>query len=205
MNKLISSAYQQQLQKLHRDREDFGRSQHRWALHLNTITDVLNTIDVLDYGCGKGSLPLFMPFDINCYDPAVPEFSNPPAPSDIVFCTDVLEHVEIEHEDAVLEDLYRLTQRLLFVNINLQKASKELPDGRNAHINLKTIEEWLDQLHNVGFELEFGPERMCLNGLFDGNPYDFTAIFRPQEAAPLPSELSFLVKDTTWTKETPTL
>ena len=68
------------------------------------------------------------------YDPAIPEWSAPPAPSDFVVCIDVLEHVEPEFIDNVLDDLARLTLKIGFFTVTTVPAKKTLPDGRNAHL-----------------------------------------------------------------------
>ena len=59
---------------------------------------------VLDYGCGKGLLGLFLPISVYNYDPAMPEWSADPEPEDYLLCTDVLEHVEPDCIEDVVEE-----------------------------------------------------------------------------------------------------
>lgn len=99
---------------------------------------------VLDYGCGKGWLGAQMPrsVDLRLYDPAMPEFAEEPLPADLVLCCDVMEHVEPERVDAVIDHLWTLTRKTIFVSIALELAAKTLPDGRNAHICLQGPLDW---------------------------------------------------------------
>ena len=83
---------------------------------------------------------------IQNYDPAVPEYSKPPAPADLVVCTDVLEHVEPEMLDGVLDDLKRLTLHYFYGEIAIVPAKKTLADGRNAHLTVHPIGWWLPKL-----------------------------------------------------------
>ena len=80
------------------------------------------------------------------YDPAIPGKDAPPGPADLVVCTDVLEHVEPEHLDAVLDDLQRLAKKSLFLLIATRPASKALPDGRNAHLTIEPPKWWIPKL-----------------------------------------------------------
>jgi hypothetical protein len=114
----------------------------------------LGSVSVLDYGSASGETMkavaehLFMPPNVEsrCYDPFVEEFSAEPSPSDLVICTDVLEHVEPECTGAVLDHIQSLTKRLAFFSISLVKAEKTLADGRNAHINRPGEEFWLKEI-----------------------------------------------------------
>jgi len=60
-----------------------------------------------------------------------------------VICTDVMEHIEPECLDDVIDDLKRVTNIVLVVNIALRPAKKTLADGRNAHLIVKDIEWWM--------------------------------------------------------------
>ena len=48
------------------------------------------------------------------YDPAIPEWSAPPAPRRFVACIDVLEHIEPDLLDNVLDDLKRVVLGWVF-------------------------------------------------------------------------------------------
>lgn len=111
-------------------------------------------VTVLDYGSAGGNTMksvrehFWLPPSVTevCYDPFVEEFSKDPEPADFVICTDVLEHVEQECTKAVLDHLASLTKKMIFLSIALRPANKQLSDGRNAHINLRTAEFWMKEV-----------------------------------------------------------
>lgn len=105
---------------------------------------------ILDYGCGKGSISNLRPsLPINNYDPAIPEFSEPPEPADLVVCLDVMEHIEPEYLDNVLAHLQTLVKKVALISVSTRLAHKTLPDGRNAHLIVEEPEWWLPKFLNV--------------------------------------------------------
>ena len=114
----------------------------------------LGRCSVLDYGAGPGALfssmrkcfPDIHGMKLYEYDPCVEGKSQDPKPADLVFCGDVLEHVEPECVDAVIKHLSDLTGTLLIAVISLKEAKKKLPDGRNAHICIRPKDWWLSKL-----------------------------------------------------------
>lgn len=154
---LISEEYRKLNQKLHEDHSEYGN-----ALKQNrgkSIADVVlqyvahfKTRDVLDYGCGKGWLAQHLPFPIKEYDPALPGKDALPEPADLVFCLDVLEHIEPEYLQAVLKDLKRCVKRYGSFIIHTGPAEKKLADGRNAHLIQQPAQWWSEQI-KVHFEL----------------------------------------------------
>lgn len=135
---MISEAYRDMNAQLHAEKATYGASGHRWA----HIVHDYGTHDVLDYGCGKGTLGQALGFPIKQYDPAIPEHSVRPIPAELVMCTDVLEHIEPEHIDAVLDDIRRCAKRWAFLVVATRPAKKVLPDGRNAHLLVQPPEWW---------------------------------------------------------------
>lgn len=109
---------------------------------------------VLDYGCGKGGLmgainrafPDIPGVYYREYDPFVEGKDSQPEPADLVFCGDVMEHVEPQCVDSVLAHIAGLARRVAIFVIALTPAVKTLPDGRNAHICLKNPDWWLSYL-----------------------------------------------------------
>lgn len=147
---VISEAYREMNAQLHAERPTYGAGGHRWA---DEVIRHAGTHDVLDYGCGKGTLQQALGFVISEYDPAIPGKDGEPEPAGFVVCTDVLEHIEPEQLTAVLADLRRVTRyRGLFV-IATRPANKTLPDGRNAHLIQESTAWWLGQLVKAGFEV----------------------------------------------------
>lgn len=153
----ITEDYRRLNNELHGLRDDYGASyaSRRWHQAVVDLAKNLDTRDVLDYGCGKGNLRKMVPLlDVKNYDPAIPEFSKPPAPADIVVCFDVLEHVELEHIIGVIKDLGRLTKRGLVVSIATRPSLKLLPDGRNTHLIVENYVWWINKLEFSGLKMQ---------------------------------------------------
>lgn len=146
MSQLISNEYRDLQQAFHTERPDYGISSGKYVDQVRHLAEQIKTRSILDYGCGKALLAKGLPFPIQSYDPCIPEYSRKPEPADIVVCTDVLEHIEPMCIDAVLEDLARLTQKLLLIDVACRPAKKFLPDGRNAHLLQCEPHWWLSKL-----------------------------------------------------------
>lgn len=145
---LISDAYKQQNSALHASRADYGTGGRAVAHHVETIARMHRCVDVLDYGCGKGTLAVGLRYlgstlPVAEYDPALGGKDTAPKPADLVVCSDVLEHVEPECLDAVWHHLHSLTRKALFFTVHTGPAQKTLPDGRNAHLTQQPPEWWL--------------------------------------------------------------
>ena len=142
----ISDSYKRLNKQLHHSRPDYGVSGHKWAGLVKQISDEIKAETILDYGCGKRTLEQALWFPIRNYDPAIEGLDFDPSKSDLVVCTDVLEHIEPEHLDDVLDHLRQLTlERGIFV-IATRPAQKALPDGRNAHLIVESYKWWLPKL-----------------------------------------------------------
>ena len=142
----ISPEYLEELKELHAKRVDFGAGAHQWTPRVMDLCAEYQTYDVLDYGCGKGTLAKSMPYEIKEYDPAIKGKDGRPALADVVVCTDVLEHIEPENLLIVLADLATLTKKVIFLVVATRKAVKELPSGRNAHLIVENGTWWVEQL-----------------------------------------------------------
>lgn len=171
---MISEAYREQNRKLHDSDVSYGTSGHKYAGMLLQLATSIGAKELLDYGCGKQTLANSLPqLLVRGYDPAVPGLDNPPVPHDLVVCTDVLEHVEPEHLDAVLDDLSRVTRKALFLEVATRPARKTLEDGRNAHLTIEPCEWWLPRLWS----------RFTLQMVTNVKDKGFIAIFRAKEIA----------------------
>ena len=145
-SKTISPEYLEQNRLKHQASECYGASGEKHAAKIQNMASRMGTEDILDYGCGKGTLGDALGFDINEYDPCIPGKDSPPDPADLVVCTDVMEHIEPEYLDAVLDDLKRLTKIAIYLNVAMYPALKHLPDGRNTHLIQENREWWLPKL-----------------------------------------------------------
>ena len=144
--KTITEEYRKLNEQLHENPHYGSQNAHRWVQPVKDLAWEVETFSVLDYGCGKGNLSrLISNMAVKNYDPAVPEFSDPPDTADIVVCTDVMEHIEPDCLDAVIDHLKQVTNICLLVNIALRPARKTLADGRNAHLIVEDIEWWMER------------------------------------------------------------
>ena len=89
---------------------------------------------ILDYGCGKAVWwfsEFFKPVfnsepKVRLYDPYVPEYSKLEGGTyDMVICTDVMEHIPEDEVQDVINKLFKLTTRVLFVNISTVLLEKD--------------------------------------------------------------------------------
>tara|TARA_B100000123_G_C25661294_1_gene397775 strand:+ start:230 stop:763 length:534 start_codon:yes stop_codon:yes gene_type:complete len=110
---------------------------------------------LLDYGCGKGAMLQQLrqkyPFlHAIGYDPAVKIYSQKPKQKfDVVFCNDVLEHVEPLCLDNVLQFIEHHSKKYVWLRIDTQPANKILTDGRNAHLIIENEDWWRERLQNA--------------------------------------------------------
>lgn len=149
LHDLISKPYRRELLTLHRAPRGFGGKGHKWADLVHQLKREHKLKSVLDYGAGRGALGEELAarkIKVRSYDPGVKRFSAFPKSSDLVACTDVMEHVEPENVDAVLAHIAALTRRLALFVISLIEGHKLLSDGRDAHISLHPREWWLSKL-----------------------------------------------------------
>jgi len=145
---LITETYRDMQRDLHRN-PDYGVASVEYAPMVAEVMQAVGTRELLDYGAGKGRLGLTLnnmfdeKFTIHHYDPAIPEWSKPPAPCRFVACIDVLEHIEPDLIDNVLDDLKRVTSHVGFFSVDTHAAVKVLSDGRNAHLIQQPASWWL--------------------------------------------------------------
>lgn len=165
---LISDSYRAQQEQLHK-RADYGVASVEFAPFVMAYLVSNRISELLDYGCGKARLAAVLGerFGSNVvvhnYDPAIPEFSQPPQPCDTVVCIDVLEHIEPELLDNVLDNLARLAKKHFVCTVHTGPAAKVLSDGRNAHLIQKPADWWLEALMERFMLVEF---RMLRSGFW---------------------------------------
>ena len=143
---MISDAYREQNALLHKRSCMYGACGFQNADEVHRLMAAYSAADVLDYGCGKASLGEKMGKYVRNYDPALPKYSSPPEPADLVVCADVMEHIEPEYIDSVLAHIAALTKKCAYFVISCCESKKKLPDGRNAHISIHAVEWWRAKL-----------------------------------------------------------
>lgn len=114
---------------------------------------------VLDFGCGKGRLretfqQVFPKIKYHGYDPCVPEFNTALPNVDLIFSTDVLEHVEPSCIDETLKEIYEHC-RYTYHLISCAPAKLVLADGRNAHLIQESPDWWKQRFTKAGFKITF--------------------------------------------------
>src|SRR5438445_303211 len=109
----ITSAYADLQRQLHAQ-GNYGTSGAKHADRILGLAQKLGTKDILDYGCGQQTLQKNIPFPIQNYDPCIAGLDSPPSSADLVVCSDVLEHIEPQCIDDVIQDLGRLTKKVIF-------------------------------------------------------------------------------------------
>jgi hypothetical protein len=161
LDNVATPEYRATLAAMH-SREKWGGKGHR---HIDAVLDLITRanqlkgglrekVTVLDYGCGRGSLAgALKPHRCQQYDPGIPGRDVLPKPSDVVVCTDVLEHIEPEKLDAVLDHIQRLTGYFAHLVISTRSANAVLPDGRNAHLIVETPEWWMNKLTSPRWQI----------------------------------------------------
>ena len=87
---------------------------------------------------------------VKMYDPGIEELSvHPDFPAEMVVCTDVLEHIPAQDIPWFLDELFKLTTKVLHVSIHLGPAVTILPDGRNAHVCVRPRDWWRQEIANA--------------------------------------------------------
>ena len=114
---LITEDHKARQIKRHETQAEYGANGSKHAKTIQNLCESLKTTSVLDYGCGKGTLALNMPFPIWEYDPAIKGRDEQPRPADIVVCTEVLEFVEVAKLNDVLANLASLMKKVGYVSI----------------------------------------------------------------------------------------
>jgi 2-polyprenyl-3-methyl-5-hydroxy-6-metoxy-1,4-benzoquinol methylase len=151
LGQLVSPGYRATLNAMH-DRQRWGADGHKHADAVRALVQKVEAATILDYGCGRGTLAASMaPIRVSGYDPGIPGKEGMPKPCDLVVCTDVLEHVEEDRLDAVLDHLKTLAGKALYLVIATREANATLPDGRNAHLLVRSAQWWTDKLATLNF------------------------------------------------------
>jgi hypothetical protein len=155
---LISDEYKALLRRTHAESPGWGTTAYK---HVDKLKEILAaygrgmTWRILDYGCGKGSLKDSLPeHEVTEFDPGIPGKDRlPGVPVDLAVCIDVMEHVEPDSIFDVLNYLYIVAGRTYLV-IDTVPAKKVLPDGRNAHLAVRSAAWWEEALQTFWRDVE---------------------------------------------------
>jgi hypothetical protein len=175
---LYSDHYKELLKELHarQDRpRGFGGKVKPLGL-FDTFMNKWRPNTALDYGCGKGVILLdnqttYPDTTWYGYDPAVPQFEKIRIDKcDLVFCNDVLEHIEPDYITNVLQHINKLSTKYIWLRIDTKPARKIMKDGRNAHLIQQDEDWWSEMLqHNVDGFIKYTAlhKKAKLNGKLD--------------------------------------
>ena len=162
-HELISPKYRELQLQLHAQPRGYGGRGDKWAGIVLQLALEHHATSILDYGAGERSLAKMLrtynlgAIRVDEYDPAIPGIDSLPGFADLVNVTDVLEHIEPEHLDAVLAHIRMLARKLVFVVISTKDSNKVLADGRNAHLIIQQGPWWKQKLRDAGFTIHNPP------------------------------------------------
>lgn len=151
---LFSDNYITQLKFLHqrtdRPRGFGGKIKPLGAFH--KFYEKWQPKSVLDYGCGKAAIlnhlkQTYPKTTWHGYDPAVEIYKNIQQEKyTCIFSNDVLEHIEPFYLNNVLDHIWDLSEKYIWLRIDTRPARKSLMDGRNAHLILENQDWWQQKL-----------------------------------------------------------
>ena len=153
---LITPAAQALNAHHHSEDDNWGKGAKHYVDVVHKMISLTGSGDILDYGCGKGSLQELLGFPIKEYDPGIPGKNAPATPADIVVCASVLEHVEPDCLDGVLDDIRRCTKQLAFFVIPHNQ------DLLGLHLSVHPQAWWLAKLTQHGFAIKHAMEFQSL-------------------------------------------
>lgn len=153
---IISNEYAEQLKKLH-ENKSFGVGAKIPGEVVECI-EKYSVTSLLDFGCGKGltleAVKNQYP-NIVChgYDPAREGYTSMPDSVDLIYSSDVLEHIEPHLLDQTLNELHKKANKVMYHLIACHPAKKALPDGRNAHLIIESPDWWRSKLQSLGWKI----------------------------------------------------
>ena len=151
-----SDTYKEMLKELHQSKA-FGSK----STIPQEVVDCIEQYQVqsfLDFGCGKGyflqSLKEQYPhIEIFGFDPANENFQLLPDKVDMIYSSDVLEHIEPEKLEETIIDLKSRCSKVMYHLIACHPAKKCLSDGRNAHLIIESPTWWRSKLQSIDYQI----------------------------------------------------
>ena len=128
--------------EIHKGKQFTGKFLRPHAPFIKEIIDRLGCKTILDYGCGKGqqyewvmpnagtTIEQYWGVTVTKYDPAYKPFANEPVGKfDLVICTQVLGAIPVSDLEWVIDRLYSLAGKAIYVSERLGEARKVLGDN----------------------------------------------------------------------------
>jgi hypothetical protein len=146
-----SKEYLEELKKLH-NIKSFGRASGIPKL-VSTLFETNEVTSMLDFGAGKGNTSnaikeSYPNINLYTYDPVTFPIELPKQ-IDLVYSSDVLEHVEPNLIDSTIIDLFQRGTKYQYHLIACHPAKKSLSDGRNAHLIIEEPEWWENKITSL--------------------------------------------------------
>lgn len=142
----VSEEYRKQLEEIHTTNLMGMGVEPPGPLNELIFSNRKSIKSILDYGCGPGNMlrtlqKMYPKIKFIGWDPGIPERSYFPEKVDLIYSTDVLEHIEPNELDDTLRVLFN-TADMHYHNIACHPAGKTLSDGRNAHLIIENPDWW---------------------------------------------------------------
>lgn len=150
--------YIKQYELLYKIKKNYGKTSIKIYDMLKKIINDLNISSVLDYGCGKSKLLDLIKknskIKIFKYDPAIKKYSTlTKNKTDLVICTDVLQHVPLYDLDRVLKEIKSKGIYILFY-IKCTNHKTKLPNGTYANCTVYDKKWWLEKLSTYFYNIK---------------------------------------------------
>ena len=151
--------------EIHKGKQFTGKFLRPHAPFIKEIIDRLGCKTVLDYGCGKGqqyewvipstgqTIEQFWGVSVTKYDPAYPPFAQEPVGKfDLVLCTQVLGAIPEGDRGWVVDRLYALAKKALYISERLHSPRKLIAD--NSLRPAWTVRDWQENTWRGRQEIE---------------------------------------------------
>jgi len=151
-----SDSYKETLKGLHESKA-FGTKSSIPQEVIDCI-EKYQVTSILDFGCGKGNFlntlkERYPDITVFGFDPGNDLFSTLPDTVDMIYSSDVLEHIEPEHLIETLVDLKTRCSKVMYHLIACHPAKRIMNDGRNAHLIVENPKWWQAKLQGVDYQI----------------------------------------------------
>jgi SAM-dependent methyltransferase len=151
-----SNSYKEMLKELHESKA-FGNKSSIPQEVIDCIEKYQIT-SILDFGCGKGNFlstlkDRYPNIEVFGFDPGNDIFSTLPDKVDMIYSSDVLEHIEPDYLIETLADLKTRCSKIMYHLIACHPAKRIMNDGRNAHLIIENPDWWRSKLQSVEYQI----------------------------------------------------
>lgn len=183
-----------QYQEMHTGKHFQGIGCYRYRKEIRKLVNQTGATTLLDWGVGKArqlskthnpealysKLGVFAESwmdalgvdEITGYDPGVEKFATPPLGTfGGVYSIDVLEHCLENDLSWIIEEIFSYAEKFVFLTVSTVPAKKNLPNGENAHVTIKSQEWWITLIDGIAkkhpsvrYEIVFEQEKLKEDG-----------------------------------------